>query len=262
MPKVTLQETKLTWHPNKFKNYCMQHKTIKLITNSSTAYQILAKVDKLYFALKWCKRCRFSYIRERVVDRHTYNYLLSYLLNYLPGYRDHESTWRRCVAKSTENRWCGAAAAALWTSNWHVLFLLRVDQLLAARGGRPRGRRCLRYLRRLLSDWTGGRRGSRDAVVSSRWTWAGDADRLNGWLVSRRRGNFTASGSRWRGSKWTAVRTWPFRHLSTSQLTKGAELDTQPTGAAVKMWYMRHGAYAVVEHHNIWKDQTGSTLGG
>jgi len=30
----------------------MKHKTIKLISNSSTAYQILAKVDKLYFALK------------------------------------------------------------------------------------------------------------------------------------------------------------------------------------------------------------------
>jgi len=29
----------------------MKHKTIKLISNSSTAYQILAKVDKLYFAL-------------------------------------------------------------------------------------------------------------------------------------------------------------------------------------------------------------------
>ena len=38
--------------PKILKTYNMKHKTLKLISTSCTAYQILAKIDKLYLALK------------------------------------------------------------------------------------------------------------------------------------------------------------------------------------------------------------------
>ena len=43
---------KLTRHPNNLKTYNTKHRTIKLISNSNTAFQILVKIDRLYLRLK------------------------------------------------------------------------------------------------------------------------------------------------------------------------------------------------------------------